>query len=321
LLQKQSASFKLPRPWLFLFFYVILLAVGFTVGTAPQVLANEPLRIFLIVLAGTLPALAFLAFTVRRVHYPQQTSWATTWRRFTLAIVSGATLTILLAILFEVVLTRLAGTAFGVHTSIIDNLNMPIPHNTQELVLLLVLASVIAPIIEECMKPLAVEVMIGRLQSAAEAFILGFACGIGFDLIETSGYIGLSKPRLWINTALERSTAGLLHAFGAGMVALGCYYLTHRNSINKRILIGLGCIAYAIIQHSIWNGTFLFALLPAPVGPFVGNGTIQIGSYVMQGLVVVYIIESLLMSAFFLFVTGKLRSQQPPKATSTGNQI
>ena len=76
--------------------------------------------------------------------------------------------------------------------------------------------------------------MIGRLRSAAEAFILGFACGIGFDLIETSGYISLGDSRPWVDTALERSTAGLLHGFGAGMVALGCYYLTHRHSINNR---------------------------------------------------------------------------------------
>ncbi len=320
LLQKQSAPFKLPWFGLFLIFYAILLATGFTVGTAPQVLANEPLRIFLIVLAGIFPALTFLALAVRRLHYAQQAPWNTTWRRLTLAIVSGGTLTILLAMIFEVVLTQLVGTAFGVHTSIIDNLNMRMPHNVQELVFLLVLASVIAPIIEECVKPLAVAVMIGRLHSAAEAFILGFACGIGFDLIETTGYISLGDPHLWINTALERSTAGLLHAFGAGMVALGCYYLTHRNSINNRTLIGLGCIAYAIIQHSVWNGTFLFALLPAPVGPFVENGTVQIGSYTMQGLVVAYLVESLLIFAFFLFVTGKLRRQQAPKATRQGNQ-
>jgi RsiW-degrading membrane proteinase PrsW (M82 family) len=320
LLQKPSAPFKLPWSWLFLIFYVVLLAFGFTVGTAPEVLANEPLRIFLIALAGIFPALTFLALAVRRVHYPQQAPWATTWRRFTLAIVSGGTVTVLLAVIFELVLTQLAGTAFGIHTSIIDNPNMPVPHNTQQLLFLLLLVSVIAPIIEECVKPLAVEVMIGRLRSAAEAFILGFACGIGFDLIETSGYISLGDSRPWVDTALERSTAGLLHGFGAGMVALGCYYLTHRNSINNRILIGLGCIAYAIIQHAIWNGAFLFALLPAPIGPYLESGTIQIGSYAMQGVVLVYIIESLLILAFFLFVTGKLRSQQATQATPQSNQ-
>ena len=140
--------------------------------------------------------------------------------------------------------------------------------------------------------------------------MLGFACGIGFDLIETSGYISLSNSHPWIYTALERSTAGLLHGFGAGMVALGWYYLTHRNSINRHVQVGIGCIAYAIIQHTIWNSAFLFAFLPAPIGPFIENGTIPIGTYTMQGIVVVYIIESLLIFAFFLFVTGKLRSQQ-----------
>lgn len=309
LLQKPSAPFKLPWSWLFLILYVLLLSVGFTISINPAMLANEPLKYFLIVLAGIFPALTFLALAVRRIHYPRQAPWATTWRHFTLAIVSGGTVTALLAILFELALTQIAGTAFGVQTSIIDNPNMPIPHNAQQLLFLLMLVSVIAPIIEECVKPLAVEVIIGRLRSAAEAFILGFACGIGFDLIETSGYISLGDSGPWINTALERSTAGLLHGFGAGMVALGCYYLTHRTSTNNHIQTGLGCIAYAIIQHAIWNSAFLLAFLPAPIGPFLENGTISIGTYPMQGIVVVYIIESLLMFAFFLFVTGKLQSQ------------
>ena len=317
--QKQSAPFKLPWSWLFLIFYILLLAIGFTVGSVPQVIAYEPMKIFFIVLASILPALTFLALAVRRVHYPQQAPWATTWRRFTLAIVSGGTVTVLLALIFEVALTRVAGNAFGINTESMDNLNMSIPRNAQQLLFLLILVAVIVPIIEECVKPLAVELMIGRLGSAAEAFTLGFACGIGFDLIETSGYISLSDSRPWTNIALERSTAGLLHGFGAGMVALGCYYLAHRNSINHRILIGLGCIAYAIVQHAIWNAAFLSALLPAPIGPFLEKGTISVGSYVMQGVVLVYIVESLLMFVFLLFVTARLRSQQVPNAISKGN--
>ena len=307
--RKRSAPCKLPWSWLFLSFYVILLAVGFTIGSTAQVLANQPLTISLIVLTGVLPALTFLALAVRRVHYPEKAPWPTSWRRFTLAIVSGGTLTVLLAVIFELFLTRIEGKAFGVHTSIIGNINMQIPHNAQELCFLIVLVSVIAPIIEESIKPLAVQIVLGRLRSAAEAFVLGFACGIGFDLIETSGYISLGDSHPWVDTALERSTAGLLHGFGAGMVALGCYYLTHRNSINRRILIGIGCIAYAIIQHAIWNSTFLLGLLPGPVGLFFANGTIWINSYAMQGIVVAYLVESLLIFACFLFVTGKLRSQ------------
>src|SRR5262249_21170221 len=146
-------------------------------------------KIVLIVLAGTFPALTFLALAVQRVHYPRQAPWTTTWRRFTLAIVSGATVTTLLAAIFEAILSQFAGNALGFYTSIIDNPNISITHDIQHLVFLLALVSVIAPITEECVKPLAVEVIIGRLHSAAEAFILGFACGIGFDLIETSGYI------------------------------------------------------------------------------------------------------------------------------------
>lgn len=317
--RKRSAPFMLPWSWLFLIFYLLLLAIGFTVGGVPQALADEPLKIVLIMLASALPAFTFFSLAVRRMRYSRQVPWTTTWRRFTLASVSGATVTVLLALIFEEVLAQIAGNVFGIHTSIIDTLSMPIEHSTRQVLFFVILGAVIASIIEECIKPLAVELIIGRLYSAAEVFILGFACGIGFDLIETSGYISLSNARPWIDIALERSTAGLLHGFGAGMVALGCYYLAHRNSINHRIPIGLGCIAYAIVQHAIWNVAFLSALLPAPIGPFFENGTISIGSYVMQGIMLVYIVESLLMFVCLLFVTAKLRSQQLFNAISKGN--
>ena len=84
----------------------------------------------------------------------------------------------------------------------------------------------IAPVVEEAVKPLAVVALIGRIRGAAEAFVLGLACGVGFDMVETSGYIGTGYHD-WLNVALVRSGSSLLHGFGAAMVALGWYYLTH----------------------------------------------------------------------------------------------
>src|SRR5205085_9606137 len=133
------------------------------------------------------------------------------------------------------------------------------PRDPKTLIFMLAPGSVVTPLVEEGFKPLAVVTMIGRIRSASEAFILGMACGIGFDMIETTAYIGKGYHD-WIHVAIERSTAGLLHGFGAGMMALGWYYITHKDALKRNHLqIGLGCMLYAILQHAIWNGSFVLA--------------------------------------------------------------
>ena len=179
-----------------------------------------------------------------------------------------------------------------------------------------------APLVEEAAKPLAFVVLIGRIRSAAEAFVLGLSCGIGFDLIETSGYISQGNQD-WVNVALQRSTAGLLHGFGAAMVALGWYFITHRKGRNNSVLLGIGCILYAVLQHAIWNGSFVLQLLPAPIGPYLASGNIGSGAYAFPAFLLVYVSLSLLMLIFFLFVTGRIRpkrTQGPMDTKPVGNK-
>jgi RsiW-degrading membrane proteinase PrsW (M82 family) len=308
-LKKPSADFKLPWFWLFLVLYLLLIGVEVVLRSYGQSVVNIPLTTTLIALAGILPALTILALGVRRIHFPRKAPWPTSWRRFTLALVSGATLAIVLASIFELILTALAVRELGVNGFSIDNPDQPIPNDPKVIALMFILVSVIAPFVEEAVKPLAVVVMIGRIRSAAEAFVLGLAAGIGFDLIETVGYISMGY-RDWLNVALERSAAGLLHGFGAAMVTLGWYYLTHPKESKHPFLLGLGCWIYAVLQHAIWNGAFGLQLLPAPLGPYLDTGTITIGSISMPSFTLVYVVESLLMLLFFLYVTGRLRKKE-----------
>src|SRR5258708_19978767 len=118
--------------------------------------------------------------------------------------------------------------------------------------MLFVIGAVIGRLMEETVKPLAVVILIGRVSSAAEAFVLGLACGIGFDLIETTGYISAGYQD-WLNTALIRTGSGLLHGFVAAMVALGWYYLTHPGT--HRWLKALGSWLYAVAHHALLNGS------------------------------------------------------------------
>lgn len=314
ILKKPSAEFKLPWFWLFLLIYGVVIAIAGTLQYAGLAVANLPVAFLLIALAGVLPATTIVALGLRRIHFPRAAKWPTTWRRFAMALISGATMAIVLALIFELILMVIAVQAFNIHNISLDDPNQPLPSNLRGILFIFVIVSVIAPVVEESVKPLAVVTMIGRISSAAEAFVLGLGCGIGFDLVETTGYIG-SGYKDWLNVALERSSAGLLHGFGAGMTALGWYLITHPGSAGKynRVLLGLGCMLYAMLQHALWNGSFGLQLLPAPIGPYLDKGTIAIGSFKMESFIMVYVVETILMLIFFFFVTKKLRSRQDTK--------
>jgi RsiW-degrading membrane proteinase PrsW (M82 family) len=316
LASRPSQPFKLPPFWSFLPVYIGLVSVGLIVGDSDVVINNTPLAFSLIALSGILPALTFLALALQWLRQPGTHEWPTTWRRFTLALVSGATSAILLALVFEGVLTTITASLFGrANPLFIDDPNAPLPSDPKSVILFLIIISVIAPVVEEAVKPLAVIIMMGRIRSAAEAFILGMICGAGFDMIETIGYMSLGYDR-WIDVAIDRSTAGLLHSLGAGMMALGWYYITHKDALkHNRIQIGLGCMLYTILQHAIWNGSSMLQLLPGPIGSYLRNGTISIVGYQLDAFLIVYIAFSAFMLYFLWFVTGKIRLQ-PNSQTS-----
>jgi RsiW-degrading membrane proteinase PrsW (M82 family) len=310
LMRKSSPELKLPWFWIFLVLYLVVVVIGTVLYFTKQSVTNVPLSIFLISLAGILPALAFLALGVRRIHFPRSAQWPTTWRRFALSLVSGATLAILLAGIFEFVLSVIVAQQVGLKDISLDSFSQEIPDDPRMIGFLFILVSVIAPVVEEVVKPLAVVALIGRIRSAAEAFVLGMASGIGFNLVETISYIGMGYSD-WLNVTLQRASSGLLHGFGAGMVALGWYFIIHPNAMGRarRALMASGCWGYAILQHAIWNGSFGLLLLPAPIGPYLETGTIPLGFISFPSLLLVYIAESILLLVFFLYVTKKLRTR------------
>ncbi|GAC1566226.1 MAG: hypothetical protein NVS3B14_07070 [Ktedonobacteraceae bacterium] len=307
-LRKPSSGFAMPTFWLFVALYAALIAFGFVLHNRGQDQSNLTLLAVLILLAGLFPALAVLALGDRRLRFPKDAAWPTSWRRFTLAIVSGGTLGIVVAGLLELVLSAVVVRGQGINPlQCLNNPNATGCQNPNVYNLLLLIAAVIAPLVEETVKPLAVIVLIGRVRSAAEAFVLGLACGIGFDLIETSGYISSSTSD-WLNIALERTGAGLLHGLGAAMVALGWYYLTHPG--KNRVPKALGCWFYALAQHALWNGSFFLAVLPGSIGAFFSSQLLTIGSVTLYNYEFVNIGEALFMLAFFLYITYRIREKK-----------
>lgn len=309
-MRKPSADFSMPGFWIFVILYLAVAGAGYWLHTQGKDVAFPALTGFLIVLASVFPALAVLALGVRRLHFPKKAAWPTSWRRFTLAIVSGATLSVGLAGLLEFVLEVALVRGQSVNPLLcIDQPNAPNCNSSGAYNIILITVAVIAPLIEETVKPLAVVILIGRVRSAAEAFVLGLACGIGFNLIETVGYIS-SGYSDWLNVALIRTGSGLLHGFGAAMVALGWYYLTHPG--KHRVLKAVGCGLYAVVQHALWNGSWGLTLLPGPVGSFFNNSNLTIGAISLPAYELINIGEAVLMLAFFIYMTGRLRTKGTP---------
>jgi len=313
LMKKPSANVFLPRFWIFLILYLAVAGIAFLLQARGLEVTYPALTVVLIALAGALPALAVAALGTRRlrsrVAKPLKAAWPTSRRRFAVALVSGTSLSILLASVLEIVI--LLVLAQFVHIQdiqrLFQNLNSPDTQSGQNpgiYGLLLFVVAVVAPVVEETVKPLAVVLLTGRVRSAAEAFALGMACGIGFDLVETSLYIS-SGYHDWLNIALLRTGAGLLHGFGAAMVSLGWYYLVHGK--KRRFLRAFACWLYAVLQHAIWNGSWGLGLLPAPIGPFFDNWTLNLGFTSLPGYVLINIFEAICMLAFFIYITGRLR--------------
>lgn len=304
--RKPSSGFAIPTFWIFVALYIAVIAGGFVLHANGQDVANLTLLAILILLAGLFPALAVMALGERRLHFPGGADWPTSWRRFTLAIVSGATMGILIAGALELALLALLVRAQGINPLLcLNDPTNPGCQSSSTVGLLFITVAVIGPLVEETVKPLAVIILIGRMRSAAETFVLGLACGIGFDLIETSGYISSSTDN-WLNIALGRTGSGLLHGMGAAMVALGWYYLTHPG--KNRVPKALGCWFYAVVQHAIWNSTAFLTLLPGSGGEFFSR-QLTIGSFTMGYFQFVNIAEAILILLVLLYITYRIRGE------------
>ena len=310
-LRRPSSGFAIPTFWLFVALYIAVIAGGFALHANGQDVANLTLLAILILLAGFFPAMAVLALGERRLHFPKSAPWPTSWRRFTLAIVSGATMGVLIAGALELALLAVLAHAQGVNPLLcLNDPTVPGCQSNNAFSLLFITVAIIGPLVEETVKPLAVIILIGRMRSAAETFVLGLACGIGFDLIETSGYISSSTGG-WLNIALGRTGSGLLHGMGAAMVALGWYYLTHPG--KNRVPKALGCWVYAVVQHALWNSTAFLTLLPGSGGDFFSR-QLTIGSFTLGYFELVNIGEAILILLILLYITGRIRSRAAVQA-------
>nr|BBH94157.1 hypothetical protein KTA_23560 [Thermogemmatispora argillosa] len=304
-----SRTLKLPAFWIFLACYLVTLAVGLILQATHQAVSFLPATTVLIFLAAIFPALTLLTLGMRLLR---RARWSTSWRRFTLALTSGATMGILVAMLLELSASLLMEASSGAVLSCLSDPSSP-ACQTRTRFVVLILAIVAAPLIEESVKPLGVALLSGRIASGIEAFILGMSAGLGFDLVETISYISMGYSD-WAHVALVRTGAGLLHGLGAGMVALGWYYLFHTK--ERRFRYGIACWIYAVLQHALWNACGSLEAWPAPVGPTVARWQLNLGfiSFGFDELLIMFL--TIIFLVLFILIVRWLRDHHQEETMS-----
>lgn len=308
-----SAAFALPSAWHFVVLTAIALGVGVALWNAypapGAALAVAPLSI----LCGVLPALAILALGAQRLHQPSSR------RHVWLSLIYGATIAPLLAGLLELVLAFifvLLLRSLGYPVSFAVTSVTHAPANSAEAVALLVIIAVMAPLIEEGLKPLGVVLIMRRVSTPAEAFLLGLAAGIGFDMVETVSYIGLGEAD-WVSVAIQRVGTGLLHGVGAGIAALGWYYLINGRGVRWRWLRGLGGLVYAVAQHALFNASNLLPNLPGTLGHLI-SAPVSIGTLPLDSGIVLFFALYVVILAVLVLVTGRLARGVPMRGHAEG---
>ena len=126
----------------------------------------------------------------------------------------------------------------------------------------LILVSVIAPFVEELLKPIGLIFIMKRLRTPYEGVLYGVACGMGFAIIENMLYelfifIWYGSDAWTLNAFVRGIGSTVLHAVGPAAVG---YAIAFSNQMQKPLRNYL-ILAYlfGFTVHALWNG---FATMP-----------------------------------------------------------
>jgi len=174
--------------------------------------------------------------------------WATVWGAFST----------FLAILIEaaplLVLALLAGTAFKevpqTRLNSVEGLERAI-HNPVLLALIFAGAVIGAPLVEEAVKAVGLRGLRRWMQRPADGWLLGFAAGLGFGLLESA--FNLDTTENWFLGGWMRLAALLLHGLATSLTGLG--YARYLQT-QQRGELWRGYLR-AATMHGLWNASAL----------------------------------------------------------------
>jgi len=260
-----SRRLHLPPLWGVVGGFVLALVTGLGLwqieGVAPL------LAPWFIVAAGALPPLAAVVWAVNG-----RPGWLT-WRRAGVAFSAGATVSVLLAILFEILvpytilwlLLDLGEPVLDALEGLVDLLaggEVARALTSPGFLLALFELALVAPLAEEFVKPLVVLPLLRGTESRREVFLLGAAAGAGFAALENVIY-ALAGGRYWGGILTLRALGAAVHPLGAGLTALAWHAILRRKQVfqtsassvePKKPGFWVGGFALAVGQHALWNG-------------------------------------------------------------------
>jgi len=114
-------------------------------------------------------------------------------------------------------------------------------------------ACVLAPLIEETAKSLAVPLIVasGQRPSALDGFLFGAAAGAGFALFEAAanGALALGQGNAWLALMVVRLGATGMHILASGLTGLAW----QQGLVERRWLRAGGLGLLALLLHGAWN--------------------------------------------------------------------
>jgi len=255
--EKPSRRLRPPPLWGLVGGFVLTLVTGLGLwqveGIAPL------LGPWFIVAAGALAPLAAVVWAV-----DGRPGWLT-WRRVGVAFSAGATVSVLLAILLEILvpytvlwlLLDLGEPVLDALKGLVDLLaggEVARALTSPGFLVALFGLALVAPLAEEFAKPLVVLPLLRGLESRRDVFLLGAAAGAGFAALENIIY-ALAGGRYWGGILTLRALGAAVHPLGAGLTALAWHAILRRNQVfQKKPGFWVGGFVLAVGQHALWNG-------------------------------------------------------------------
>ncbi len=261
LLGRRIGPVRLPPPWALAGGFVLALAAG--LGLWQARISTAFLMPLFVAAAAALGPLAVASWILRSGGKEIK---AVTTPRGLAALGLGATASTVLALVLN---TLLGGAALllviGVSDQVLDLVGDLLDALAGGLgkelaspvfLLGLVEAAILAPLVEELVKPLPLLPVLKRLPTARDALLLGVLAGAGFAAVENLLYAA-SFGDAWGGVLVVRLLGSALHPFGAGLMAVA-WWRVRRGEPGAAARWGR-YYGLAVGAHALWNGTCVVA--------------------------------------------------------------
>ena len=147
---------------------------------------------------------------------------------------------------------------------IIDELK-PLAQDPAVIAAVLVAFSLVIPLIEELLKPLALWFFVKRQWSPAEGFVAGMLCGAAFSVVESLTALASAGGESWLALIAARAGTALLHITTAG---LSGWALTSSWRDGSYLRVGFTYLL-VVFLHGAWN----FLAVTVAVGSLMEGNT------------------------------------------------